>query len=141
MRLAVRYALFAALATLANLGVQRAVLLGGAESFLPAMIAGTAAGLVLKYVLDKRWIFGDRSTGLSAHSRRFGLYSLMGVVTTLIFWGFETAFWLTFRTDPMRELGAVLGLALGYWIKYRLDRRFVFTRPAPGPAVPARPTG
>jgi hypothetical protein len=27
----------------------------------------------------------------------------------------------------MRELGAVIGLTIGYVVKYELDRRFVFT--------------
>jgi putative flippase GtrA len=27
----------------------------------------------------------------------------------------------------MRELGAILGLSVGYVVKYNLDRRFVFT--------------
>ena len=101
------------------------------EDELPDAVAafdlGTLAGLVVKYVLDKRWIFDDRSTGLRAHGQRFGLYTIMGLVTTAIFWGTETAFWLTWRTDAMRELGAVLGLTVGYVVKYRLDRRFVFT--------------
>ena len=33
------------------------------------------------------------------------------------------------KTDLMREVGAVLGLAVGYVIKYTLDRRFVFREP------------
>ncbi|ETX12785.1 hypothetical protein OCH239_17115 [Roseivivax halodurans JCM 10272] len=127
--MALRYAGFAVLATLANLGVQRAVLsLGdGGQVFLAALFLGTLAGLVLKYMLDKRWIFDDHSTGVAAHGRKFSLYTIMGLVTTAIFWGVETAFWLAFQTDPMRELGAILGLAIGYVVKYRLDRRFVFT--------------
>jgi putative flippase GtrA len=48
------------------------------------------------------------------------------VITTLIFWGTETLFWLTWGTDLMRETGAVIGLAVGYVIKYNLDKRFVF---------------
>lgn len=126
--LVVRYALFAVLATLANLGMQRAVLAAvpGDMGFAIAVLAGTAVGLVLKYLLDKRWIFDDRTTGLANHSRKFGLYTAMGIVTTLIFWGTETAFWLTWRTDLMRETGAVIGLAIGYTIKYELDRRYVF---------------
>ena len=126
--LVIRYGVFAAIATVANLAAQRAVLagLGDAPGFVPAMMAGTAVGLVVKYLLDKRWIFGDRSRGLAAHGRKFTLYSLMGVATTLLFWAVETAFWLAWRTDAMRELGAVIGLAIGYTIKYRLDRRFVF---------------
>ncbi len=126
--LVLRYALFAGLATLANLAAQRFVLTFGRSDmlFAAAVVAGTGVGLVLKYVLDKRWIFQDFSTGIGAHGRKFALYTGMGIFTTLIFWGSETAFWAIWRTDAMRELGAVLGLAVGYVVKYRLDRRFVF---------------
>ncbi|MFN3889767.1 MAG: GtrA family protein [Beijerinckiaceae bacterium] len=128
-QIAVRYAVFAVIATLANLGAQRVVLaLVDARGALAlAILAGTGVGLVVKYVLDKKWIFYDASTGVAAHSRRFSLYTAMGVVTTMIFWGFETTFWLVWRTDAMREAGAVIGLAIGYFVKYELDRRFVFT--------------
>lgn len=133
--LVLRYAAFAVVATLANLGAQRVVLaLGdGPSVFVAAMATGTLVGLVVKYILDKRWIFGDRETGLRSHGRKFTLYTLMGLGTTAIFWGSETLFWLVWRTDAMRELGAVAGLAVGYAVKYRLDRRFVFAvRPADG---------
>lgn len=127
--LALRYALFAVIATVANLGTQRVVLAFGdsAVVFAMAVAAGTLVGLVVKYVLDKRWIFFDHSTGVKAHSRKFALYTAMGLITTCIFWGSETAFWLIWGTDAMRELGAVLGLMVGYVTKYMLDRRFVFT--------------
>ncbi len=127
--LALRYALFAGIATVANLGTQRLVLLLGDNGlvFTFAMGAGTLVGLVVKYLLDKRWIFFDMSTGLKAHGRKFALYTAMGIVTTCIFWGTETAFWLIWGTDAMRELGAILGLMVGYVTKYMLDRRFVFT--------------
>ncbi len=129
--LVLRYAAFAVVATLANLATQRLVLVAGddAASFAVAVGAGTLVGLVVKYALDKRWIFGDRETGLKAHGRKFSLYTAMGLVTTAIFWGTETAFWLLWRTDLMREAGAVLGLTVGYVVKYRLDRRYVFTGP------------
>lgn len=127
--LILRYGAFAVLATLANLGAQRAVLaLGeGAALFALAVAVGTLVGLVVKYVLDKRWIFFDTETGARAHGRKFTLYTAMGLVTTAIFWGFETAFWLMWQSDAMRELGAVIGLSIGYVVKYQLDRRFVFT--------------
>lgn len=127
--LVLRYSAFAVLATLANLATQRLVLTGGdtAPWFIAAVACGTLVGLVVKYALDKRWIFADQSTGLKAHSRKFTLYTSMGLITTAIFWGTETAFWLIWETDAMRELGAVLGLAVGYVVKYNLDRRFVFT--------------
>ena len=126
--LVIRYALFAVLATLANLAIQRGVLWFGDSGILFALAvgAGTAAGLVIKYILDKRWIFRDMSVGVKAHSKRFSLYTAMGLVTTAIFWGLETVFWFVWQTHAMREMGAVLGLGIGYVIKYNLDRRYVF---------------
>ena len=131
LRLTLLYVAFAVVATLANLGAQRLVLQAGEGPvlFALAMVGGTALGLVVKYALDKRWIFADPSTGLRAHGRRFSLYTAMGLVTTAIFWASETAFWLIWQTHTAREVGAVLGLAVGYAVKYHLDRRFVFTGP------------
>jgi len=126
--LVIRYSAFAALATMANLLTQRAILQSGetAAIFAMAVAAGTLVGLALKFVLDKRWIFHDRESDLIANGRKFSLYTAAGVVTTLLFWGVETTFWLIGRTDAMRELGAVIGLAAGYLLKYSLDKRFVF---------------
>ena len=50
----------------------------------------------------------------------------MGVVTTAIFWGMELTFNAIDSGNRSRFLGAVLGLAIGYFVKYHLDRRFVF---------------
>ncbi|AXQ95948.1 GtrA family protein (plasmid) [Cereibacter azotoformans] len=126
--LVLRYGFFAVLATLANLGTQRLVLLGGGEArlFLPALAMGTLVGLVVKYLLDKQWIFFDRAAGLGAHGRKFSLYTLMGVATTALFWGTETLFWWIGGTHAARETGAVLGLAVGYVVKYNLDKQYVF---------------
>ncbi|MFX0541885.1 GtrA family protein [Roseovarius sp. S4756] len=127
--LVLRYAAFAAVATLVNIATQRAVLqLGETGDYLALGIgAGTVTGLVVKYLLDKRWIFYDDARGLRNHGRQFSIYTSMGIVTTAIFWGTETAFWYIWQTDAMRELGAVIGLGIGYVVKYNLDRRFVFT--------------
>lgn len=127
--LAARYALFAAVATLTNLATQHVAL--PLVGLGVAMAAGTATGLVAKYVLDKRWIFADRATGLAAQSHRFGLYTLTGGLTTALFWATELVFHSAFGSAPMRDVGAVLGLGLGYAAKYRLDRRFVFPAAAP----------
>jgi len=133
--LVLRYAGFAVVATLANLGAQRLVLAGAdpvaAGRFVLAMAVGTGVGLVVKYLLDKRWIFYDRTTGARAQGAQFALYTAMGLVTTAIFWLTETAFWLAWGTDLARETGAVLGLGVGYVTKYLLDRRYVF-RPMEG---------
>lgn len=128
--LVVRYAGFAVLAVIANLATQRVTLWGADEVSGPrlalAIAAGTLVGLVVKYILDKRWIFYDRTPGARAQGAQFLLYALMGVATTAIFWITETAFWLLWQTDLAREIGAILGLTVGYVTKYLLDRRFVF---------------
>lgn len=126
--LAARYVAFAAIATLANLGAQRLVFATVAHEgrFTLALVVGTGVGLVTKYVLDKKWIFFDRARKVAEESRMFTFYTLTGVGTTLIFWGAESLFWVLGGTQSAREAGAVLGLAVGYAIKYRLDRRFVF---------------
>lgn len=132
-QLALRYVAFAIAATVVNLGVQRIVIsvASGTKGFVMAVFFGTLAGLFLKYVLDKKWIFYDRqTTGVTAQGRQFSVYLLMGVGTTVIFWGTETVFWLIWQTHTMRELGAVLGLGVGYVVKYNLDRRFVFSQVA-----------
>lgn len=80
-QLVTRYAGFAVLATVANLAAQRVSLAaydGGAGSLALAIGIGTGGvGLVLKYILDKRWIFFDLSTGGAGgtHGRKFGLYT------------------------------------------------------------------
>ena len=89
---------------------------------------GTLAGLVVKYVLDQRWVFRYRPTSRLDHSVKFTLYSLTGVLTTFIFWGTELAFAAMGDAHWLRYTGAVLGLSVGYTAKYSLDRRFVFRK-------------
>lgn len=124
--LVLRYSAFAGLATLANLLAQELVLVFGQGPVLVALavVFGTGVGLVVKYLLDKRWIFYDASPD---HTRQFSLYTLMGIATTAIFWGTVALFVWIWGTDLARILGTILGLSIGYVVKYNLDRRFVFT--------------
>lgn len=127
-RIAVRYAAVAAFSTAINIAVQAAVV---AWLSLPRLVelsilAGTAAGLPVKYVLEKRFIFAFHSRDLKHDGRLFTLYSAMGVLTTALFWGTEYVFHLAFDSDPMRYIGGVLGLVGGHIIKYQLDKRYVF---------------
>ncbi|WP_319381754.1 GtrA family protein [Thiomicrorhabdus sp.] len=126
--LASKYTLFALIATAVNLLVQWPFFIWS-DSWLTLYIAlffGTLAGLVAKYILDKRWIFYHQSETHRDNLAKFGLYSLMGVFTTLIFWGFEMGFYYWVEYPNAQYLGGALGLAIGYVAKYLLDRRFVF---------------
>lgn len=132
-RIALLYAVFAALATAANLGTQAFVIWAyhGPHAIPLSILVGTAAGLPIKYVLEKRHIFDFKADDLAHDGRMFFLYTAMGVLTTLLFWGVEYGFHLAFGTDLMRYLGGAIGLSAGYVIKYQLDKRYVFVaRPA-----------
>ncbi|HIK24643.1 MAG: GtrA family protein [Thermosynechococcus sp. Uc] len=126
--LIIRYTAFAIIATFLNLSSQRVILLidNRLPYFMTAVAVGTLVGLGVKYYLDKRWIFFDHKKGVHHYSRQFSLYALMGIFTTTIFWGFETVFWLIWQNHFMREIGAIIGLAIGYVVKYHLDKRYVF---------------
>lgn len=131
-QLVLRYTAFAVISTVLNLGTQWGVFRIAPPDFqlVAAIFFGTGVGLVSKYILDKKWIFFDTERGAKAHSRKFFLYTLMGVGTTLIFWGLETAFYWIFKTEIMTFVGGGLGLAIGYVVKYHLDKAFVFQRSA-----------
>lgn len=123
-----RYAGFAIISIGANVGCQAAanLLYGGPHAVLISMVIGTAAGLLCKYVLDKVYIFGHQAQGAQAELATFFLYSIMGLATTALFWATEYVFHVLFRADCMRYVGAVLGLTIGYAVKYQLDRKLVF---------------
>ncbi|HIK24023.1 MULTISPECIES: GtrA family protein [unclassified Thermosynechococcus] len=127
--LIIRYTVFAVIATFMNLFFQRIILIidNSFPYFVAAVAVGTLVGLVVKYYLDKRWIFFDHKKGIHHYSRQFSLYASMGIFTTAIFWGFETLFWLIWQSHFMREMGAIIGLAIGYGVKYHLDKRYVFS--------------
>ena len=124
------FVLFAAISTLFNLLTQRVVLFFNKTNlfFLIAILSGTLVGLVIKFFLDKKYIFFDDNNNISNFKKKFGLYTLMGIFSTIIFWGTESIFWIIWRNENMRELGALLGLTIGYVIKYRLDKRYVFRK-------------
>jgi hypothetical protein len=60
---------------IANLAAQRLELLKDAadERLARAVAVGTIVGLVVKYGLDKRYIFVDRDVGFETHGRKFAL--------------------------------------------------------------------
>ena len=127
-KIAALYSLFASLSTVVNIGSQMLSMLiySGVYTVEISIFIGTLAGLPLRYFLEKRYIFSFQSKNIKHDGQLFILYSFMGVFTTAIFWGTEYAFHLIFTTDVMRYIGGVLGLTIGYYIKYQLDKRFVF---------------
>lgn len=126
--LAIRYSIFAGISTLFNLLFQYFSfgLYSGFGSLYIAMFIGTLAGLVIKYILDKKFIFYHQAKDKKDDAKKFILYSLMGVFTTIIFWGTEIAFDTLFQDKNAKYMGAIIGLSIGYVVKYFLDKRYVF---------------
>lgn len=127
-KIAVLYTLFAVLSTAINIGSQMLSIWihKGPLSVEISILVGTVMGLPLRYFLEKRYIFNFTSKNLVHDGKLFVFYSAMGVITTLIFWGTEYAFHLIYDTDFMRYLGGVLGLSIGFYVKYQLDKKYVF---------------
>lgn len=127
-KIAVLYTLFAVLSTAINIGSQMLSIwiYKGPLSVEISILVGTVMGLPLRYFLEKRYIFNFTSKNLVHDGKLFVFYSAMGVITTLIFWGTEYAFHLIYDTDFMRYLGGVLGLSIGFYVKYQLDKKYVF---------------
>ena len=128
MKLAVTYVILAFIATIANIGAQDIVIrvYDGAYDILLSVVVGTGVGLIVKYILDKRYIFSFHARNALHDGRTFLLYTLMGVATTAIFWAFEFSFHFLFESKEMRYLGGAIGLAIGYFAKYHLDKHYVF---------------
>ncbi len=123
-----KYTLFAAFSIAINLLTQFFVMLIYTSYYAVelSILCGTFTGLMVKFNLDKHYIFYFTAHTTREHGTTFILYTLMGTVTTLIFWFTEYTFYKLFEPEVMRYIGAILGLVLGFIIKFQLDKRFVF---------------
>ena len=128
MLLVLKYSFFALIATIINLFTQFISLAIYSQNFslYIAMFLGTLTGFIAKYILDKKYIFYYVVKDKKEDSQKFILYSIMGVFTTLIFWGFEIGFDYIFDSEIAKYIGAIIGLRIGSITKYFLDKKFVF---------------
>lgn len=126
--LAFKYSIFAVISTLVNLIFQWLSFSTyiGIGSLYVAMFIGTLAGLVAKYILDKKWIFYHAPKDKKDDAQKFILYSFMGIFTTIIFWGTEMMFYYFISYTNAKYVGAAIGLTIGYTLKYFLDKKYVF---------------
>ncbi len=126
--LVIKYTFFALVSTLVNLLFQWLIfhLYDGFGTLYLAMAVGTLTGLVVKYILDKKWIFYHTPKDRKDDAKKFFLYSFMGVFTTPIFWGTEMAFYYLLSFHGSQYIGGAIGLTIGYVVKYFLDKTYVF---------------
>lgn len=127
------YAAAAVFSIIVNIGSQYGVvqLFGdGTLAVYASIFIGTGAGLVSKYLLDKFLVFEEKLEHGRAMVSQFAFYTFTGVFTTIVFWGTEIFFHYAFESDLMRYVGGVIGLVIGYILKFLLDSRFVFRKAA-----------
>lgn len=126
--IAIKYSIFVSLAIITNLGMQYLMdqIFSVSYSYLISLFIGTLSGLVVKYFLDKKYIFLYVTTNYKEDLSKFILYSIMGLITTVIFWGFELLFYYTITYQYSKFIGGLIGLSIGYFIKYQLDKKYVF---------------
>ena len=96
--------------------------------FIFALGFGTLSGFVFKFIVDKFVVFEESTDSLAdveETGKQLSLYFMFAIFTTLIFWGMELSFKILFEGDWFL-LGGILGLIIGYSIKFILDRKYVF---------------
>ena len=127
--LTLRYIAFAGIAIGTNLAAQAVVftVYSGPLKLALAIAVGTVVGLVVKFELDRRLIFYAPQQNAAATGVTFLFYASTGLFTTAIFWGTETlAYLVTHGTAGSQYVGGFIGLTIGYFVKYQLDKRYVF---------------
>ncbi|MEP1144739.1 MAG: GtrA family protein [Henriciella sp.] len=131
MRKLIYYWLAAVLAILINIGSQWAFVMTFGQSdtmVITSVLVGTITGFLAKYILDKVLVFEVAFEASGEEVRQFFFYGVTGVITTLIFWGTELGFHIAFEQEVMRYVGGVVGLCVGYCLKFVLDSMFVFRK-------------
>lgn len=102
-------------------------------AFLIQIASGTITGFILKFILDKYIVFKNQTSTdkLGETFKQLIIYGCLAIFTTAVFWGTEIAFKLIFSFENSDIVGGVIGLAIGYTIKFFLDKKFVFNNPNP----------
>ena len=106
--------------------LKKAVLGNINSEIIIKMLIATVVAFLFKFIVDKVVIFQDKTTNLKENFTKITVYGFFAIFTTIIFWGFEISFKYFFSFKYSEYFGGVIGLALGYTIKFILDSKFVF---------------
>ena len=122
-----KYILFAVLSTAVNIFSQFLTfsMLDYEYEIYVAIANGTISGLLVKYLLDKYYIF-DLNMSKYESKNTIAPYILTSIFTTIIFWFTELYFIKYVQISNTEYVGAIVGLSIGYTLKYFLDKNFVF---------------
>ncbi len=93
-----------------------------------AMLFGTAVALVVKYILVRKYAFAFKPRSRTHEAQVFFVYGVLGALTTFLFWGIELGFHYFVLIPYSRQIGTVVGLLVCGYIKFVMDRDYVFSR-------------
>lgn len=127
------YVIFSLLSIVVNIGVQSLIFLALGRDTLVLMLAmsiGTIFSFAFKYIVDKKYVFNAKKATKVKEAKRVALYSFFSIFTTLLYISVESVFHVLFADDALfgmkEEIGALIGLASGYILKYNLDKKITF---------------
>ncbi len=92
-------------------------------------ILGVGVAYIVKFFLDKFIVFEKKSTNLKQTSKEFIKYFLFAILTTAINIGGQYLLYWAFSIDYI--IAGFISLAIGYFVKFLLDRKYVFPDIAP----------
>lgn len=141
LSLATRYAAFALFSTAVNWAMQLAILrtIPGRFSIYAALFVGTGAGFVVKYLLDKNYIFQHASANRTQEAWVLALYLGTSIVMTAFYLVSQAVIFFVYGEGVVYYASGTAVLLLGYAIKFALDGRFVFGTTAFGELAAAHP--
>ena len=123
----IRYLILCFFAIFLNIVSQQIFLLffAGPYSIEISILIGTIMTFFLRFYLEKNFVFLKDKFSFKTESMLY-MYFVSSIFTTLIFWIFEYSFHLFFDTDFLRYIGATIGLLVGFYIKYKIDKGLTF---------------
>lgn len=87
-------------------------------------VLGVGVSYIVKFILDKFIVFEKKDTNLKQTSKEFIKYFLFAIVTTAINIGGQYLLYKVFSWEYL--VAAIIPLAIGYIVKFLLDRKYVF---------------
>ncbi len=91
---------------------------------LVGSLLGVGVSYIVKFFLDKFIVFEKKNTKFKQTSKEFIKYFLFAIFTTVINVGGQYLLMNVFLIDYI--IAAIIPLAIGYIIKFLLDRKYVF---------------
>ena len=92
-----------------------------------AIITGTITGFISKYYFDKNFILKDKTSLILDKSKQILKYLILLYLHSH-FLDNRISILDYLYTHSAREIGAVIGLSIGYYLKYKLDKKYVFNQ-------------